>query len=425
MENMKQRDVFFEIGHIEPENRNWRVKLRGLSNGEVDCETVEKYCRKQFEKQQDIFFDYWMKPSSINQAEYLILRTGITFSNTGDEILVQYQRGKKYGNWVGIKFVKHGGSQRMQRSKGLYGFAFLDGDWTETLAKKAAPEIWTLKTSKRENDVLFKFLSFTFERLEQDGQIVESKDCAAFHTGLYTANYNPVFAYFIQNPRPNMQRWKLKDFLSPNEGALGKEMSRRLNLAHAKPANWFKDPSRLYCNPELLAPGKLDINIEHCVVDNAYRLPRELVEKAAYGNATVKAALNATYSDELVEREAIASSIRSSQDFIDIQDALKVKLISAIELACKKIRCDYATAVPQYYPEHEEDNDGFGYLVPLAFNPSRPDHIDCALVVQPTSDGRGYRAATLLTPDMAYSNARLLRRPDAHWLTEQLKSDLQ
>ena len=44
---------------------------------------------------------------------------------------------------------------------------------------------------------------------------------------------------------------------------------------------------------------------------------------------------------------------------------------------------------------------------------------DLALVVEKEKDGRAYRGNTVLTLDMAYSNARLLARPDPDWLSHE------
>ena len=40
-------------------------------------------------------------------------------------------------------------------------------------------------------------------------------------------------------------------------------------------------------------------------------------------------------------------------------------------------------------------------------------------MVEKERDGRCYRGNTVLTLDMAYSNARLLARPDPDWLSRE------
>ena len=46
-----------------------------------------------------------------------------------------------------------------------------------------------------------------------------------------------------------------------------------------------------------------------------------------------------------------------------------------------------------------------------------------ALVVEKEADGRCYRGNTVLTLDVAYSNARLLARPDPDWLSQEAASE--
>lgn len=421
------KDVLFSFAHVDNFRERlatWRselAQLAGRTLTDQDIAGLELNWRQQLGSGSGIFFDVDWNPVSEADADMLLLHTGLQFKDSNEEILVQYVKGKKLGNWMGFKFVKYG-----KKKLALYDFAFFPApgagqSWTDSLARKAAPEPWTLKSSTRQNEILFRFVSFSFERLQADGRIVESSGHAAFHTGLYTSQYEPIYAYFNLNA-PNSPKWRLEDFCCRDEGWLGKEMARNLNLNQAKPANWFTDPARLYCNPDLLE-NNLDISVEHCVVDNAYRFPRNVLKLAAALDDDLRKCLGAKYPDEETERDAIASAIRSSSESANIVALLEGQLKSAIKLACRKIRCDYHAAVPQFYPDHGPDNDGFGHLIPLSFDKKHIEAVACALVVQPTADGKGYRAATILTPDMAYSNARLLRRPDAHWLTQQLKKD--
>ena len=55
-------------------------------------------------------------------------------------------------------------------------------------------------------------------------------------------------------------------------------------------------------------------------------------------------------------------------------------------------------------------------LLPLALVDE--DTIDVALVLEATDSG-AYIAHTILTLKMAYTNARLITRPDSDWLTAE------
>jgi len=69
---------------------------------------------------------------------------------------------------------------------------------------------------------------------------------------------------------------------------------------------------------------------------------------------------------------------------------------------------NYKTAVPQYWRGRIQ------LLLPLCLQ--EDGRADLALVVEKDADARAYRGNTVLTLDMAYSNARLLARPDRDWL---------
>ena len=72
----------------------------------------------------------------------------------------------------------------------------------------------------------------------------------------------------------------------------------------------------------------------------------------------------------------------------------------------ERVRQNHRTPAPQYF------NGRLQFLLPLSFE--RPDLCDLVLAVEPYDEF--YRATTCLTLAMAYSNARLLGRPDQAWL---------
>ena len=86
--------------------------------------------------------------------------------------------------------------------------------------------------------------------------------------------------------------------------------------------------------------------------------------------------------------------------------ALQTFLTGAINNASERVRRNYKTAIPQYYRGRIQ------LLLPLCI--SNPHAADLALVVE--NHATFYRAATCLTLDIAYNNARQLARPDRDWL---------
>ena len=91
---------------------------------------------------------------------------------------------------------------------------------------------------------------------------------------------------------------------------------------------------------------------------------------------------------------------------------IKKRFSDAIDYAIKRVRWNFKTAIPIYYPGQKQ----ISLLLPLALVDD--DKIDVALVLEATESG-AYIAHTILTLEMAYTNARLITRPDSEWLTAE------
>lgn len=89
-------------------------------------------------------------------------------------------------------------------------------------------------------------------------------------------------------------------------------------------------------------------------------------------------------------------------------------LRQAIQHAIFRVEQNYKTAIPQYYwPTRDEKDPGkLQLLLPVCLEDV--SRADLALSIDRLGDV--YRAATVLTLDMAYNNARLIARPDKEWL---------
>ena len=86
--------------------------------------------------------------------------------------------------------------------------------------------------------------------------------------------------------------------------------------------------------------------------------------------------------------------------------ALQSHLRGAVDNAKTQVARNYKTAIPQFYRGRVQ------LLLPLCM--SHAKHADLAMVVEQHSTF--YQASKCLTLDMAYSNARLLAKPDRDWL---------
>jgi len=262
----------------------------------------------------------------------------------------------------------------------LFGFAWIPARGIETpankayesrlkeLADRAQPEDWSFDPAQPYG-ILGNYLRYTFKRLSHEKKVEESVDSAgtkiaAFNTGLFTPNYEAVCAFFEANRDPSRQPWVLKDFVVDSD--------RRLTFFRNKPraARYFDKPAELIYDPD----RELIPNLDHILDENVDRYPNDLR---------------------------------------DNPHKRRMMLQGAVAEAGKRAQMNYKVAVPQFYFGHEGSEAGrIQLLLPLCF--SDPSRADLALVVE--REERAYRAFTVLPLDRAYSNARLIAKPETDWL---------
>lgn len=246
----------------------------------------------------------------------------------------------------------------------IFDLAFVRGfsDGLPDLKDLAEHEDWNYRNpTERPNPVLTNYISYTYKRLVEERKIAISGDGQrlCFNTGLVTENQEEIFALFEPNRIENAtQRW----FLSGWRQKSAYELSSFPKLPDL--AQYYEDPTVLIFDTRL----ELRVNVDHVVEENKERFP------APYNTM-----------------EAFAL-----RNFLD----------GAIKTATERVRRNYKTAIPQYYRGRPQ------LLLPICL--SHAKIADVALVVERFTDH--YRAATCLTLDMAYNNARQLARPDKDWL---------
>ena len=224
---------------------------------------------------------------------------------------------------------------------------------------QVVPEKWSFDGAD-DNGILKGYLEHTFQRVYEEGKILETAEYAIFNTGLFNRYYQPVYAYFIPNLVPDRQRWYLEGFYTEYY------LLKSGIVSLPKRAEYVKDPA------ELVFDTTLDIlpQYEHIFeeAENNMRLPE---------------------------------CIRNSGMKVQIFDG-------ALRQTKHMLEADYRTAVPQYY------NHSIQFLVPVCLQ--NPANADLALACVKTEDGRKYLGRTCLTLKMAYHNARLLAKIHSSWL---------
>lgn len=239
------------------------------------------------------------------------------------------------------------------------------------LEQLAADENWKYAdmAGKRNqnNPILENYLHHTFKRLrdeyiqakeeEKNSIIYIDEEISCFNVGLYTKNYNIIYAIF----RPAQKETDRKPF---SFSGFEQQASRRLERIKTLPrrANYFRNISELLYDSNLT----LRANIEHILEENIDRFPPELQQNPMLGTL----------------------------------------FAGAVSIAQKRVEANYRVAVPTYY------NGSICLMLPICL--TSPNKTDLALAIQ-RNDGF-YTAKTVLTLDMAYNDARLIAKPDNDWL---------
>src|SRR5258708_30473582 len=235
-----------------------------------------------------------------------------------------------------------------------------------TLAGLAQPEDWAYRntSSERPLPILRNYIVYTFRRAHSQDRVrqieVDGSRFSCFNTGLLTPHFERIFGYFVGQTRLDLpQPWFLEGFFRDSDHRLMK--FERL----PERATYFDNPA------DLLYDQRLDLRVQyhHIVNEHVERFPTALQD------------------DERRRTEAVRQ---------------------AVERARFRVEQNYKTAVPQFYwPRESTDPGRLQLLLPLSLEDV--GRADLALSVDRV--GAVYRAATVLTLDMAYNNARLVARP--------------
>ena len=230
----------------------------------------------------------------------------------------------------------------------------------QKLADKALTEKWSFE-DKDDNYILKNYLKYTFNKLQEEGKVIETDTYCVFDTGLFSHYYEPIYAYgeLYKNPSGNTAKWYFKEFKDTYElGSLDIEK-------FPERADYFSDPSRLVFNWHLT----VNKNYKHIL-------------------------------DDLNTSQRLPDSIKNSDRPLET-------LKGVIDTAIQKVIANYKLAVPHYYQNKIQ------LLVPLCFG--KNDNPDVALVLDLMKNGY-YQATTCLSMEMAYMDARLIAKPESNWL---------
>ena len=302
--------------------------------------------------------------------------------------------------------------------KSLEHFADL-GYWPaflKELADLALPEKWDAENQRfGRYFVLKKYMQYTFYRLLQENKVCISKDgqFAAFNTGLVNKHYDDIYACFVPNPEQDKEPWKFEEFAMAGirgKNGNGKKLTMYFDPLPQVPQYVERNEDLIYdLSKELLT------DYEHIIIDNLRRLPLGYLRECCYGDEEALELINSVEtkrSGSDAKKQAYAVLSQYIDDHDKIFRRLRSRMEDAIEIALKRVRWNFRTAIPCYFPK----GNCMSLMLPLCLEDD--SHTDAALVVQKNLSG-SYQGQTVLSLDQAYLDARLICRPNADWLQSE------
>lgn len=252
----------------------------------------------------------------------------------------------------------------------FFSFAFRPNyqQQIENLVALARSERWDYIKDPQDvpHQILVNYINHTFMRLcelnsqhPNTGFIYESSDSFCFDTGLFTKNFEPIYALLEPNCPGYSAKWVLNGFYKKSAYEL-----RKIGKLPIR-ASYFDNFEDLIYDTRL----DLRVNIDHILEDERNKL-------------------------------------RIPEAYRDLPNLPMLFIGSAIEYAKVRIKENYKAAVPQYF------NGNIQFLIPISLGD--PSVVDLSLAVG--KDGGIYTGHTCLTLDMAYNNARLIAKPESDWL---------
>ena len=264
--------------------------------------------------------------------------------------------------------------------------------------------------------ILKSYICTTFYRLKVEGKVRVAPDggFAAFNTGLVNRRYDDIYACFEPNTASSTWDWRFVGFAASGARGLGKQLVSLFNpLPEA--ASYFARKEDLLFDLD----KDLITDYDHVLVDNISRLPVAFLEDELRGDGECADLLAEISSPSTPPADRAAAYERLGgivEDDDRLFRRLRGRLMDAVETARKRVRWNFKTAIPSYYPRA----NSMSLLLPMCLlDDSAPD---CALVVQLMPSGN-YQGQTILTLRQAYMNARLICRPDSDWLTTASRPD--
>lgn len=309
-------------------------------------------------------------------------------------------------------------------SSNLFVWASIPSKKIDELSRLALEERWYYgETMLEQSDnlpILKSYLRHTFRRLCFENKVLIKTDdrnieYAAFNTGLVDKKYASIYALFKKNAKPPIENWNpywyLWDFVVPGENN-GKTLVSVFYPLPSRAEYFEKKIQNMVYTPS--SPDSLNCDYEHIICEHPERFPVSFFKNNCEENFLT---IDNISIDDIAQMPAESEKAKEYfkslgckiKNNLHVYNRLKDRIANAVDLAEKRAAWNYKTAIPMYYPNKNKCS----LLLPLSLD--NPDHVDLALVVEPLSSG-AYQGQTVLPLSFAYSNSRLITRPDSDWL---------
>lgn len=121
-------------------------------------------------------------------------------------------------------------------------------------------------------------------------------------------------------------------------------------------------------------------------------------------------------TEDTKPEDKLRELIKIFDDNTLLMNKIENELVEAVEYVKKRCRWQYKTAIPSYFVFENK----LQLLLPLYLQGNgcgrQENKVDAVLLIEKTEEGSAYQAHTVLTPEMAYVNSRLISRPESSWL---------
>lgn len=299
-------------------------------------------------------------------------------------------------------------------------FAYLKWDaLLAELARVAQKENWgeRLEVLKSKIQYTFVWLARRYSeeadkrKREEFLYFDESNLFVIMNVGLITPAYEEIYLVFQRNRNPGMQPWFANEFCVSTQSGQNCRLLKSLGKRLPK---W---PAFLSAKAGVSYAVDASVTVPfECILRNLSRFPEMVLARFCKNVVGVEILLQTALRDRDESREWRAESFQAfERAFVNTPictSRLETELSYALGRCEQRLRLDYRTLVPFYYPPM----DSISFMLPLSFTPGDPMAVDVILVVSYNRLQNRYEGHTILTKQMAYGNARLIAKPFENWL---------